>query len=166
MSVENGKCSNCGAPLLLDTALEKGTCKYCGCEFLIPQAVQKIKVDGIATFDALMLAAQTAIEFDGDYDKARNKYREALNVKPDDYRIYWDLFLCETDAIAWYIRKKGFIQYPGDVPQNIQNAVARYARRAELYAPADRKEYYRQTAAAIAGRLSPPVPPKKKRWWQ
>ena len=77
--------------------------------------------------------------------------------------MYWGLFLCETDAILWYKRMKGFIQYPGDIPQNIQTAVNKYARRAELYAPEDKKEYYRQKTEEILRRLSPPpAPPQKK----
>ena len=80
MSIENGKCPSCGGALLLDSSKEKTVCKYCGHQVVIPQAVQKCVIDGIADFDTLMLTAQGALDFDGDFDKARENYLQALKL--------------------------------------------------------------------------------------
>ena len=53
MSIQNGKCPNCGGSLLLDSLNEKAICKFCGSEFVVQQAIQKLQIDGIATFDVL-----------------------------------------------------------------------------------------------------------------
>ena len=60
MSIQNGKCPNCGGSLLLDSLNEKAICKFCGSEFVVQQAIQKLQIDGIATFDVLFLTAQQA----------------------------------------------------------------------------------------------------------
>ena len=142
MSVENGKCPSCGGALLLDASKEKMTCKFCGHEVVIQQAVQKCTIDGIADFDTKMLSAQRAIEFDEDFDKAAKYYREALDLRPDDYKALWGMFLCEMAAINWADNFKGYVQVPGDIPSNIQNALMRYGDRAYTNAPEDVKPYY------------------------
>ncbi|MDR2201964.1 MAG: hypothetical protein LBP26_04290 [Clostridiales bacterium] len=142
MSLENGRCENCGGTLILDNAKEKAVCKYCGGEIVILQAIQKCAVDGVVTFDARLLAAQRAAELDGDFDKARKEYKEALSLKPDDYRALWGLFACEIDSIRWDKRHKGFVQFPGDINNNIRTAVDRYGERALRNAPDEIKPYY------------------------
>ncbi len=144
MSLENGKCPSCNGALILDASKEKAVCKYCGNEIVIQQAVQKCVVDGIATFDSLLLAAQQAIDFDQDYDLARKKYREALNLQPNDYRVIWGIFLCEAESIKWYQRTKGYIQYYGDLQTNMDEVIYKWGERARNLAPAEIQPYYFQ----------------------
>lgn len=142
MSIENGKCPSCGGALLLDSSKEKMTCKFCGHEIVIQQAVQKCVIDGIVGFDTLMLKAQRALEFDEDYDKAENYYRDALELRPDDYKALWGAFLCEVASIRFAKRLKGYVQIPGDIPDNLQLAIRKYGNRAYNNAPEDVKPYY------------------------
>ena len=141
MSLENGKCPCCGGALALDASKEKAVCRYCGNELIIWQALQKFKIDGIEDFGALLLGAQRAME-DGDFDKAMEKYKKALDLKPDDYRALWGMYTCEMQAIEWAYRRKGFVQYPGDVKNCVDSAVGKYARRAYDNAPEETRQYY------------------------
>lgn len=145
MSLENGKCPSCGGSLLLDVSKEKAVCKFCGHEVIVQQAVQQVKVDGIVDFDNFLISAQQAIDFDEDYDKARNKYREALGLRPDDYRALWGIYLCEIESIKWAERYHGFVQRPGDIMDNVEQANKKYGQRAFDNAPEDVKPYYYQT---------------------
>ena len=142
MSIENGKCPSCGGALLLDSSKEKTVCKYCGHEVVIPQAVQKCIVDGITNFDTFMLTAQEAIDYDQDFDKARENYLQALKLRPHDYRVLWGMYICEITAILWSKQLKGFFQYPGDIPDSVVSAINRYGNKAYNFAPDDVKPYY------------------------
>lgn len=142
MSVENGKCPSCGGALLLDSSKEKMICKFCGHEVVIQQAVQKVKVDGIVDFDTQMLKAQHSLEIDEDFDKAAKYYREALELRPDDFRALWGAFLCEMESISYATNYKGYVQIPGDIPQNISETIRKYGNRAYNNAPDDIKPYY------------------------
>lgn len=142
MSIENGKCPNCGGGLKLDSAKEKATCLYCGSELMVQQAVQKIVIEGIATFDALLLSAQEAMKYDHDYDKARDKYKQALDLKPHDYRVLWGLYVCEIEGIKWAKYYHGYVQFPGDVFENVLKAIQKYGMRAYENAPQEIKPYY------------------------
>lgn len=161
MSVENGKCPGCGQAMSLDNSKEKMNCKYCGSEVIIPQAIQKCQIDGITTFDALILAAEEAIKYESDYDKALKKYREALELRPGNYLVLWGIFLCEMDSIVWYRRTKGFVQFPGDIPSCIDTAVSRWGQRAFDSAPDGVKPYYWQKLQE-AKQMAPPPAEKKK----
>lgn len=163
MSVENGKCPSCGGALLLDSSKEKMTCKFCGHEVVIQQAVQKCTIDGIADFDTRMLSAQRAIEFDEDFDKAAKFYREALELRPDDYKALWGMFLCEIASIDWARSFKGYVQVPGDIPTSVQNAIRRYGNRAYSNAPEDVKPYYYREMQSIQNKYTDPPQPQKKK---
>jgi DNA-directed RNA polymerase subunit RPC12/RpoP len=163
MSVEIGKCPSCGGPLLLDSSKEKATCKYCGHEIIIQQAVQKLKIDGIAGFDTKMLKAQQALEYDNDTDKAAKYYREALELKPNDYKALWGAFLCEIDAITYANNRRGYVQVPGDIPQNTQNAINRFGNRAYSNAPDEVKPYYQSQIQNIQNRLMRQPETKEKK---
>ena len=164
MSVENGKCPSCGGALLLDSSKEKAVCKFCGHEVIIQQAVQKCTIDGIADFDTKMLSAQRAIEFDEDFDKAAKYYREALDLRPDDYKALWGAFLCEISSISWAYNFKGYVQMPGDIPTNIQNAIKRFGNRAYNNAPEEVKPYYYREMQRIQNTyLTPKEEPQKKK---
>lgn len=141
MSVENGKCPDCGQAMRLDSSKEKMNCEYCGKEVPILQAIQKCQIDGITTFDNIMLAAQRAIDLDEDYDKALKKYKEALDLKPEDHNAMWGMFLCEWKFTLWYYRTKGFVQFPGDVPKCLLAAIEKYGQRAYDLTPDDIKPY-------------------------
>ena len=143
MSFGNGRCPNCGGALELDSSKEKMKCLYCGSEIVIEQAIQKITVDGIAGFDAILLSAQEAMRFE-DYDKAREQFRKALSLRPQDYRILWGLYVCEIKGITWAKNHHGFVQFPGDIEENIQRAIMRYARPACQNAPEEVRAYYEQ----------------------
>ena len=164
MSVENGKCPSCGGALLLDSSKEKMTCKFCGHEVVIQQAVQKCTIDGIADFDTLMLKAQRALEFDEDFDKSEKYYREALELRPDDYKALWGTFLCEIAAISYAKGYKGYVQLPGDIPENVQTAIRKYGNRAYNNAPEDVKPYYYREMQRVQNTFleQPQVQEKKK----
>lgn len=149
MSIQNGKCPECGGVLLLDSSKEKVVCRNCGHEIIIEQALQKCIVDGIAPFETILLSAQQAIEFDEDYDKAAKKYREALNLQPNNHQAFWGLFLCEIESIKWGYSKKGFVQFPGDLHDCVIDAINRYAKRAYINAPEEIKPYYSKTIDTI-----------------
>ncbi len=142
MSLENGKCPCCNGALTLDSSKEKAVCKYCGHEIIIQQAVQKCIVDGIATFDTLLLAAQQAIDYDRDYDLARKKYKEALNLSPNDYRVLWGLYLCEIATLNVYLQSKGYVAMQGDMMEYVNDATLKYGERAKGLAPAEVQPYY------------------------
>lgn len=163
MSVENGKCPSCGGPLLLDSSKEKSICKFCGHEIIIQQAIQKCTIDGIANFDTLMLSAQRAIEFEEDFDKASKFYREALNLRPDDYQALWGAFLCEISAIDWAYHFKGYVQVPGDIPTQIQEALKRYGNRAYTNSPEEVKPYYYQEMQKLQSLYIAPKQEEKKK---
>lgn len=128
--------------MLVDNSREVAVCQYCRCEINIAQAVNKVKIDGIATFDSLLIGAQRSIEYDEDFDAAAKKYKEALDIKPDDYRVLWGLFTCEIAAIKWSVRRKGYVKVPGDTPQCVDRAIRVYGERAASVAPQDVKERY------------------------
>lgn len=142
MSVENGKCPSCGGALLLDSSKEKMICKFCGHEVVIQQAIQKVTVDGIAGFDTQLLKAQRALELDEDFDKAAKYYREALELRPDDFKALWGAFMCEIASITYASNFKGYVQIPGDIPDNIAQAIRKYGNRAYNNAPEEIKPYY------------------------
>ena len=122
MSLENGKCPCCNGALLLDATREKAVCKYCGHEIVIQQAIQKCVVDGIATFDNILFAAEQAINEDKDFDRARKKYKEALNLKPTDYRVLWGLYLCEIATYNFNLQEKGYVVAEGDIMDYVNDA--------------------------------------------
>lgn len=142
MSLENGKCPCCNGALTLDSSKEKAVCRYCGHEIVIQQAVQKCIVDGIATFDTILLAAQQAIDYDRDYDLARKKYKEALNLSPNDYRVLWGLYTCEMGTLTVYLQTKGYVAQAGDLMQYVTEATQKYGERAKSNAPAEVQPYY------------------------
>lgn len=142
MSIENGKCPNCGGPLVLESTKEKAKCHYCGNEIIIQQALQRIVIDGIENFDTLLLSAQEAMDYDKDYDKARDKFNKALNLRPQDYRVLWGLYLCEIESIKWAKGYHGFVQFPNDIEKNVANAINKYGTRAYALAPEEIKSYY------------------------
>lgn len=142
MSIENGKCPNCGGGLILDSSKEKVVCRFCDSEIIIKEAIQKCEIDGLATFDALLIAAQEAMDYDKDYDKARDKFKQALNLHPRDYRVLWGLYICEIEGIKWAKYYHGFVQFPGDISTNVGNAINRYGKKAYDNAPDDIKPYY------------------------
>lgn len=145
MSIENGKCPGCGNALLLDSSKEKLVCKYCGHEVIIKEALQKVTVDGIVGFDTVMLKAQRALDFEGDFDKGKKYYREALELRPDNYGALWGYFLCEIASIRYARGFKGYVQIPGDIPENVQNAIRKYGNMAYNNAPEDiQPHYYRE----------------------
>ena len=162
MSLENGKCPCCNGALTLDSSKEKAVCRYCGHEIVIQQAVQKCIVDGIATFDTILLAAQQAIDYDRDYDLALKKYKEALNLQPNDYRVLWGMFLCEIEALKWYQATKGYVQYEGDLPQNVEEKINRYGEKAKSLAPADVQPYYFQVISETRNYFSQKQPKAKQ----
>ncbi len=163
MSLENGKCPCCNGALLLDRGREKAVCKYCGHEIIIEQAVQKCTVDGIATFDAVMLNAERAME-DKDYDLARKRYKEALALQPEDYRVLWGICLCEFYTLVWYRDFKGFVQFPGDLARNFDEAIERYGMRAKNYAPPEIQPYYFSMMKKMQSELfSQPTEKQKQR---
>lgn len=162
MSVENGKCPSCGGALLLDSSKEKVICKYCGHEIIIKQAVQKCTVDGIVDFDTKLLRAQRAVEFDEDFDKAAKYYKEALDLRPDDYRALWGAFLCEIASIKWAFKLKGYVQMPGDIMGNVQNSIKKYGNRAYTNAPENVKPYYYREIQNVQDYFSKPRGKKKK----
>ena len=165
MSVENGKCPSCGGALLLDSSKEKMTCKFCGHEVVIQQAVQKCTIDGIADFDTVMLKAQRAMDFEGDFDKAQKYFREALELRPDDYKALWGAFLCEMAFIRYAKGFKGYVQFPGDIPSNVQNAIRKFGNRAYTLAPEDVRPYYFREMQKVqnAYLAQPQSQPKKKK---
>lgn len=164
MSIENGKCPSCGGALLLDSSKEKTVCKYCGHEVVIPQAVQKCVIDGIADFDTLMLTAQGALDFDGDFDKARENYLQALKLRPQDYRALWGMYLCDIAGILWARQGRGYVQYPGDIPDNVAAVTNRYGNKAYTFAPDDVKPYYYREMQMNSKNITNPVeePEQKK----
>ena len=99
-------------------------------------------VDGIATFDTLLLAAQQAVDYDRDYDLARKKYKEALNLSPNDYRVLWGLYTCEISTLNVYLQTKGYVAMAGDLMQYVVEATQKYGERAKVNAPEDVKPYY------------------------
>ncbi len=164
MSLNNGKCPSCGGALLLDASKEKVLCRYCGHEVIIPEAVQKCVVDGIVDFDTKLLSAQRAIEIQEDFDKAEKYYREALDLRPDDYRALWGIFLCAIASIKWANNLKGYVQFPGDIPININNAIKYYGNSAYANAPDDIKPFYYREIQRIKDSFlsSKEEPPRKK----
>ena len=151
MSVENGRCPSCGGTLLLDASKEKMKCLYCGNEVVIVQALQKVKIEGIADFDTILLKAQRAMELDEDFDKAAKYYREALELRPDDFRALWGAFLCEVAAVEYARDLKGYVQLPGDIPENLERAIRKYGMRAYNAAPDEKKKYYSQEMDRVRG---------------
>ncbi len=161
MSIENGKCPSCGGPLLLDSSKEKITCRYCGHEVIIPQAVNKCVIDGLADFDTMLLNAQDAADFDKDYDKARKLYKKALELRPRDYKVLWGLYLCEIEGIKWARDYHGFVQTPGDIPENVASAKQKYGDRATAYAPDEVKPYYYRIMQQNTATITNPAKKKK-----
>lgn len=142
MKMQNAKCPNCGACLIVDMVASKGQCMYCGSEVIFEDAVKRVKIDGIADFDSMMLAAQNELEFGEDFDKARQYYKQALDLRPNDYRASWGIFLCEMNSIIWHHNRKGFVQVPGDTRECVENNIERYGQRAYRFAPEETQEYY------------------------
>ena len=142
MRMQNAKCPNCGACLMVDMVVGKGHCLYCGGEMIYEDAVERVKIDGIADFDSLMLSAQNELDFGEDFDSARDYYKKALRVRPNDYRASWGIFLCEMNSILWHYGRKGFVQIPGDTRDCIADNIERYGRRAYNFAPEETQEYY------------------------
>lgn len=142
MGMQNAKCPNCGAGLIVDTVVGKGQCMYCGGEVIFEDAIAKVKIDGIADFDSMLLAAQNELEYGEDFDSAMNYYKQALKLRPNDYRASWGIFMCEMNSIVYHHNRKGFVQYPGDTKECVQNNINRYGMRAYNFAPQETKEYY------------------------
>lgn len=142
MKIQNAKCPNCGACLIVDMIAGTGKCMYCGGTVIFEEAVQKIKIDGIVGFDSLMLSAQNELEFGEDYDKAKQYYKQALELQPNDYRASWGIFLCEMKAIIWHHNRKGFVQVPDDTRECVEKVIAKYGQRAYRFAPEETQEYY------------------------
>lgn len=142
MRMQNAKCPNCGACLIVDMAASIGHCMYCGGEVIFEEAVEKVRVEGMVGFDSLMLSAQNEMDFGEDYDKAKNYYKQALEQKPNDYRASWGVFLCEMKAIIWHHNRKGFIKVPGDTRECVENVINKYGLRAQRFAPSETQEYY------------------------
>ena len=163
MSLINGKCPNCGAAMVLNDSKEIFVCRYCGQQMVIESAIQKCEIDGIATFDSYLINAQNAIDLEEDFDKARKYYKQALDLKPNDYRVLWGLFLCEIDSIEWSYNRKGFVQYPNDVFEHINRAINRYGNLAIQVAPNDVKQYYIEQIEKVNQHFNQTQNIKKKR---
>lgn len=162
MSWEKGKCPNCTGTMILDASKEKVVCMYCQHEIVIKDAIQKVTVDGIAPFDAILMSAQEALEYERDFDKARKKFREALNLSPNDYRVLWGLYLCEIESIKWARNLKGYVQFPNDISKNVQEVTYKYGKRAYENAPDDVKPLFYKIIQTNIDTIVDVVEKKKK----
>lgn len=107
MPLVNAKCTNCGAPLIVDNTKEAAICQYCGSAFIVEQAINNynyyvtnnINADkviitgkGDAEKERLLKNAETYERFK-DYDKATQTYRQITEDYPNDYRGWLGLSL-------------------------------------------------------------------------
>lgn len=166
MLCDNGRCPTCGGAVIVDKSRAVAVCKYCGNEYDTGQAVERLAAGGrdggVSAFDAFMLGAQRALEFENDFDKAANKYRQALELRPDDYKALWGLFLCEINGIDWAFSRKGFVRAPNDTMDCVSDAVNRYGAHAYAVAPNNVKPYYAARMDKITAEFESRMPKKKK----
>ncbi len=153
MSIENGRCPSCGGTLVLDNSKEKVCCQFCGHEIIIEKNIQHTVIDGIVTYDAKLKDANMTLDVDGDFDSAKKKYKEVLELKPNDYSAIWGIYRCEFCKIKYWNRIQGYVSTRGDILAVFDNAVEKYAKKAILLAPEGQKEQYSRIVEENRGEI-------------
>ena len=114
MGFVEAKCTSCGAHLEVDNSKDAAICRYCNTPFIVEKAIQYYKNEvtisnsnviinnyGNNEVESKIQAAKRMYEI-GEIEEAENIYRKLKNTCPDDYRVWWGLFLCHPNYDGSY----------------------------------------------------------------
>lgn len=90
-------CPMCGAVLNVTEGASSVKCKFCRNTVIVTEAVKqgRISVDGIPTLADRIDSGYTFLEI-GDYDRAFVAFNHAIQIAPNNYRVWWGLVLAGT----------------------------------------------------------------------
>lgn len=77
------RCPSCSGEISLDPSKEKGFCMHCGSEIIVEEAIQNLKIDGISSFDKLLLVAEELFN-DKSYADAYAYFDKCYSLDPDN----------------------------------------------------------------------------------
>ena len=104
MPIVPAKCTNCGAPLQVDSGKKAAVCPYCNEAYIVEEAINNYnyvtyQTTNIAHADVVQVSddhgAQARITAGNkflelrEYDKAKLAFMEACNLAPQDYQGWW-----------------------------------------------------------------------------
>ena len=90
-------CPTCGAVLKIIEGTTRVKCQFCRNTVVVTEAIKqgRISVDGIPTLADRIDSGYTFLEM-GDYDRAFVAFNHAIQIAPNNYRVWWGLVLVGT----------------------------------------------------------------------
>ncbi len=107
MPLVKATCTNCGAALEVDSAKEAAVCPYCNTAYIVEKAINnyalsanniiinQFSADPISLLEADLKRAETNINL-GEWSKAEQIYKQALEQYPGDARVWLGLIDANT----------------------------------------------------------------------
>lgn len=96
-------CPMCGGVLEIGSGATSVKCKWCRNTVLVLEAKKQgqISVDGIPTLADRINSGYTFLNT-GDYDRAYESFNYAIQIAPNNYKIWWGLVLVGTENFSTY----------------------------------------------------------------
>ena len=99
------KCTSCGAQLKVESSKDAAICQYCNTPFVVEKAINYYKNEisisnskvtinnyGNNEVESKLQAADKLYKI-GEVEEAEAVYRNLKGICPDDYRVWWGLFM-------------------------------------------------------------------------
>ncbi|GFI18605.1 hypothetical protein IMSAGC009_03781 [Lachnospiraceae bacterium] len=96
-------CPMCGGVLKIESGATSVKCKWCRNTVLVFEAKKqgRISVDGIPTLADRIDSGYTFLNI-GDYERAFEAFDYAIQIAPNNYRVWWGLVLVGTEKFTTY----------------------------------------------------------------
>ncbi len=155
MELVKAKCTNCGAPLEVDSTLKAAICPYCSQAYVVQDSInyyniflEHLHADMVTINDdrsaAARIKAGNAFLRIQEWDKADAAFQEACTLSPDDYLAWWGRIRALTHE---------FVAFEPEIDLNsihlcekMVEELKRLYKAADTFIPKDQKETYRKTS--------------------
>lgn len=96
-------CPMCGGVLKIESGATSVKCKYCRNIVLVLEAKKqgRISVDGIPTLADCIDSGYTFLKME-DFDHAFEAFNRAIQIAPNNYKVWWGLVLVGTENFTTY----------------------------------------------------------------